>query len=193
MKQLSKKLSRSNGILCKLIHFVPKQTLISVYYSIFYSHLLYGCSVWTLTTLNHLKSITILQKICVRILNFSLFNSHTNELFADNNILKFKDIIQIEQIKLVFEFKNKNLPTELLDLFNLNSNVHSHFTRNVANEGLHVPQIYSTNFVEKSLRYSAVITWNDFVKHHNEINNIKTIGVLKKYLKNKFLSAYKVI
>ena len=183
MKQLSKNLSRSNGILCKLRHFVPKKTLISVYYSIFYSHLLYGCSVWTLTTLNNLKSITILQKRCVRILNFSLFNSHTNELFADNNILKFKDVIQIEQIKLVFEFNNKNLPIELVDLFNLNSNVHSHFTRNVANEGLRVPQIYSTNFGEKSLRYSAAITWNDFVKHHNEINNIKTIGVLKKISK----------
>ena len=124
-------------------------------------------------------------------MNFSLFNSHTNELFADNNILKFKDIIQIEQIKLVFEFKNKNVPIQLLDIFNFNSNVHSHFTRIVANEGLRVLQIYSTNFVDKSLRCSAAITWNDFVKHHNEINNIKTIGVLKKYLKNKFLSAYK--
>ena len=65
--ELSKKLSRYNAILCKLRHFVPKKNLISVYYSIFYSHLLYGCSVWTLTTLNNLKSIMILQKRCVRI------------------------------------------------------------------------------------------------------------------------------
>ena len=45
VKQLSKKLSGSNGILCKLRHFVPEKTLISVYYSIFYSHLSHGCSV----------------------------------------------------------------------------------------------------------------------------------------------------
>ena len=62
VKQLNKKLSISNGILCKLRHFVPEKTLISVYYSISYSHLLNACSVWTLTTLNNLKSITILQK-----------------------------------------------------------------------------------------------------------------------------------
>ena len=38
--QLSKKLSRVNGILSKLRHFAPKQTLVSVYYSIFHTHLL---------------------------------------------------------------------------------------------------------------------------------------------------------
>ena len=57
VNQLSKKLSRSNGILCKLRHFVSKKTIISVYYAIFYSHLLYGCPVWSLTTENILKSI----------------------------------------------------------------------------------------------------------------------------------------
>ena len=71
--------------------------------------------------------------------------------------------------------------------------MHSHFTRNVANESFHVPQIYSADFGEKSLKYSASITWNDFVKHHNETNHIKTIEVLKKYLKIYFLSVYKVI
>ena len=47
--QLSKKLSRTNGILCKLRHLTPKSTLISIYYSQFYSYLTYGCSVWSLT------------------------------------------------------------------------------------------------------------------------------------------------
>ena len=35
--QLSNKLSRANGILCKLRHFTTKETLLSVY-AIFYSH-----------------------------------------------------------------------------------------------------------------------------------------------------------
>ena len=35
------------------------------------------------------------------------------------------DLIQIEPIKLVFEFKNMKLPMELLNLYSLNSNVHS--------------------------------------------------------------------
>ena len=62
INQLSKKLSRANDILSKLRHFVTKQTLISVYYSLFYSHLLYGCPVWSLTKNENFHSITILQK-----------------------------------------------------------------------------------------------------------------------------------
>ena len=42
INQLSKKLSKANCILSKFRHFVTKQTLISVYYSLFYSHLPYG-------------------------------------------------------------------------------------------------------------------------------------------------------
>ena len=191
IKHLSNQLSRSNGILCKLRHFVPKKTLISVYYSIFYSHMLYGCPIWSLTSLNNLNSITVLQKRCIRIMNFAPFNSHSNDLFAENNILKFNDIIQIEQLKLVYDFKNKNLPDELLTLFNLNSDIHSHFTRNAANVGLHVPQINSTNFGERSLKYTASINWNNFVKYHKEIIDFKSIRSLKKYLNNYFLSLYK--
>ena len=125
-------------------------------------------------------------------MNFAPFNSHTNDLFADNNILKFKDIIQMEQIKIVYEFKNKNLPVELHNLFRLNSDVHSHFTRNVANEGLHIPIIYITNFGEKSLKYSAAVIWNRFNEQHKDIINFKSIGALRDYLKNFFLSVYKI-
>ena len=39
INQLSKKLSRSNGIHPKLRHVVPQKTIISVYYALFYPHL----------------------------------------------------------------------------------------------------------------------------------------------------------
>ena len=48
--QLSKKLSRANGVLYKLRNDVPKETIISVYYSIFYSHVTYAIQVWSLST-----------------------------------------------------------------------------------------------------------------------------------------------
>ena len=45
--------------------------------------------------------------------------------------------------------KIKSLLVDLLHLFKLNSDVHSHLTSNVANKGLHIPQIYTTSFGEK--------------------------------------------
>ena len=63
ISQLSNKLSRSNGVMYKLRKYIPKQTLLSVYYSIFYySHLTYACQVWSLTTQHNIDTIKILQK-----------------------------------------------------------------------------------------------------------------------------------
>ena len=62
----------------------------------------------------------------------------------------------MEQLKLVFQFKHKMLPTDLLNLFELNSVVRSsHSTRNVCNEGLFIPRIFTTSFGITSLRYAA--------------------------------------
>ena len=51
IKEMNAKLSRTNGILSKLRHYVPKKnTMLSVYYALFYSHMTYGSIVWSLTT-----------------------------------------------------------------------------------------------------------------------------------------------
>ena len=78
IKNLSKKLSRANGVLCKLRSFVPKSTLKSVYYAIFHSQASYGCLMWSLTTAKNVNCIKVLQKKCLRIMNFSAYNSHTS-------------------------------------------------------------------------------------------------------------------
>ena len=45
---------------------------------------------------------------------------------------------------------------------------YSHFTRNVSKGGIFIPQIKTTHFGIKSLRYSAAVLWNNFIKA-NEI------------------------
>ena len=60
--ELSKKLSRANGILSKLRYNAPFPICLQVYYSIFYSHLIYGCNLWGLTTDENIEKIEILQK-----------------------------------------------------------------------------------------------------------------------------------
>ena len=69
--QLSKKLSRANGIISKLRHYAPTEVCLQVYYSIFYSHLIYGCNIWGLTSENNLHKIEVLQNKCMRIITFS--------------------------------------------------------------------------------------------------------------------------
>ena len=79
--------------------------------------------VWTLTKKMNIGLISIIQRKCLRIINFAPFNSHTNDMFATDKILKFEDIISFEQLKVVFDFINNKLPDELNNLFQLNCEV----------------------------------------------------------------------
>ena len=79
INQLGEKLSRSNGILYKLKQYCPINILRSLYYTIFYSHMLYACPIWSLTINKNLMKISILQNKCIRIMNSASYNSHTNE------------------------------------------------------------------------------------------------------------------
>ena len=74
------------------------------------------------------------------------------------------------------------LPTDILNLFKLNSVVSS--------QCLFVPRIYTTCYGNKSLRYSAPLLWNNFLKGNSEINTINKLDTFKIYLKNFFLKSY---
>ena len=190
IKQLSLKLSRANGIISKLRHYAPTETILSVYYAIFYSHLSYGCSVWSLTTNYNLDKINILQNKCIRIINFAPFNSHTIKLFANNKLLKLEDIITSTLLKLVFEFKNITLPLELMSLFQHAKDIHNYGTRRALNDALFVPRIVSTNHGIRSLKYSAPLIWNEFSRSYPDICHFKHSRGLLSFLKNHFISMY---
>ena len=81
VQQLSKKLSRANGILSKLRYSSPIGVRLLVYYAIFYSHLIYGCNLWGFTSEENIKKIEVLQKKCLRIMTFSDFDCHSNPLY----------------------------------------------------------------------------------------------------------------
>ena len=164
IKQLSNKLSRAIGILSKLRHYAPINICLQVYYAIFYSHLIYGCNIWGLTSEENIKTLEILQKKCLRILTFSDFNSHTNILFIKFKLLKIREIIKAQQLKLMFEFYNKLLPTDLLNLFRFNTDVHNYLTISASKPLLHIPRIYTVSFGNKSIKYHGPILWNDIVK-----------------------------
>ena len=46
----------------------------------------------------------------------------------------------------------------------------------IYNEGLFIPRIYTTGYGNKSLRYSAPLLWNNFLKNNSEINTINKLS-----------------
>ena len=69
--ELSRKLASSVGIFYKLRHYVPLDTLISIYYALFYPFLTYDIVVWGATYENLLKPVLTAQKKVIRAITFS--------------------------------------------------------------------------------------------------------------------------
>ena len=90
VKELSKKLSRANGILSKLRYNVSLETCIQVYYAIFFSYLIIGCNVWGFTSEKNIKDIQVLQNTCARIMTSASFNSNTDQSFINLGLLKVR-------------------------------------------------------------------------------------------------------
>ena len=173
INELSKKLSRANGILSKLRYNAPREICLQVYYAIFYSHQTYGCNVWGLSTNENIDKIEKLQKKCVRILTFSPHNSHTNQLFIDLKLIKVKDLIKFNQLKLVYDFYEKNLPIDLMTLFQPSTEVHTtNMQLNSAIKSLiHIPSINTSSYGINSIKYHCAKLWNEFFKTGIAINS----------------------
>ena len=95
LTSLEKKLSRSIGLLSKIRHYVPKFLLKTIYYSIFNSHLIYGCEVWGQNQNNVLvQRLQKLQEKAVFLINFETNPNVAGQLLKHSSILKLTDFVK---------------------------------------------------------------------------------------------------
>ena len=48
--------------------------------------------------------------MCIRIINFCDFNSHTDPLFSELKLLKVNDIFLLSKLYFMFDFMKENIP-----------------------------------------------------------------------------------
>ena len=188
IKNICQKISKANGVIAKIRHVVPLNITKSVYYSLFYSHVTYGCLVWSYSTKRNLDKIVKLQKKCTRIITFSEYQAHTNPLFNALKFLKFEDIVSFEILKFMFDVKNKQTPKVITKFFHSNMSVHDHFTR--ANQNFHIRSVNSSQYGLRSLRTHGVSLWNNFVSNHQTIANISFRNPFTSKVKEILLIKY---
>lgn len=115
---VSSKLRKANGALSKLRHVMPKESFVSVYYSIFQSRISYACQIWAQReTPTTTKRIFLLQKRAVRILSNANFVAHTTPLFLDLRILKLFDHVKYLNTLFVYNLLKGKLPLALHNTF----------------------------------------------------------------------------
>ena len=70
-----------------------------------------------------------LQKRAVRIISCSKYNSHTDPLFKNFNLLKLKDLFELNVLKLYYKYKKNILPFYISNIFSDFSVGHSYNLR----------------------------------------------------------------
>ena len=183
---LTKKLSRAVGILCKLQSFLIKTTLLSLYYALFYPHIQHGLLAWSATYKFYYNKISILQNKAVKIVGSGEWNDKATLFYANLNILKFSDLVQLHKAIFVFIFKSNKLPNTFKNYFKAACNIHGKNTRSSSLNNFFLP-FYRTNKLQKSIKFQGSKVWNSI---ETSIKQCKSPKIFKKKLKCFLMKSY---
>ena len=188
---LATKLSRANGMLMKVRHYVSRNTLHSIYFGIFHSLLTYGVQIWGQIKNKHFHRVQLLQNKAIRTINFANFRASVNPLYKDSNILKLSDIINLQNFLFVRDDLKGELPNALTDTFKLVSNVHNYNTRSASQSKVTMPSVRTTIYGIRSITYQSGAIWNYLVTKLRDSNiQGKSKSGCKNSIRKFFLRSY---
>ena len=109
--KLSKKLSRAMGMLYQMRNLFNIETMKSIYFSLFDSHLIYGISVWGLAKTSLTNNFFKLQKRAIRIISKSDYLAHTDPLFKKLSILESHDQYLLNLSSMMWDYDHLKVLT----------------------------------------------------------------------------------
>ena len=107
INMVTNKLSKVIGILNRLKHVYPQNALLSIYHSLFATHLNYGLLLWG----THVNRVSKLQKKAVRIMSNSEYLAHSEPLFKTLKLLKIEDLYKLKLMKFYYNLSYNLLPS----------------------------------------------------------------------------------
>ena len=138
-------------------------------------------------------------------MKFAPFNSNTDQAFIDLRLLKVREVIKTNQLKVVYDFYQEILSDDLMSLFILSSNIHS--TNQALNTSIdnliRIPSFDTVSYGRNSIKFHCAQLWNNmfptgFIQIDADrtkdvhLTKINSIHYFKKVLKRHFLFKYSV-
>ena len=171
------KLSKSIAILYKVNRVLSTNCKLQLYKSFIQPHLIYCNIVWCSIHKTTLKPLTVLQKRALKLaLNLPILTPSV-DVFCKS---KVHDLIKINNTQVaifMFKYTNNLLPKGFSGKYDINANVHSHYTR--ASGLYHVPMI-RLNRSKFAMDYKGVSLWNSLPAN---VRNISTLSLFKTTIK----------
>ncbi len=184
VEYIAGKLSRTNGILNKIKHYLPLHVKMALYNSLFVPHINYGILLWG----NDSERIHKLQKRAIRIVTLNKYNSHTEPIFKELKLLKVMDIYKLNVLKFYHKYVNQKLPHYLQMLpLQPNNNIHSHYTRN--HDNLHIRRV-NHEFAKQCIRFNIPLLINCTQPTIKDKLHTHSLQGFSKYVKNIYINQY---
>ena len=185
IENLSLQLSKSCNTFFYLRDFMTNDTLTMLYYSLVYSHLIYGITAWGTAHQHKLREIEVkLNNIVCTITKNKKF-SHITFFYKKINFLKLKDVCKLELANFIHKLFHNKLPNVFKIKFMKLINIHSHEIRKSNQSNYFLSRVNKITCQHK-LNYRGVTLWNEI---KDELNN-KSFHQFKKQIKNLLIYTY---
>ena len=179
LNKIACNISKKVGIILKLSHLISCDILLSIYNSLILPHITYGILAWSYES----DIMFGLQKKAVRATTCAKYTAHTDPIFQKLNLLKLKDMHQIQQLKLYFKLNQNHLPEYFNTILTLKAcDVHNHLTRNRSDLFININHTFAENALLKTV---------DSVPASIRLKvNIHSLQGFSGYCKSNFISKY---
>ena len=170
------------GILNRLKYVLPLEIKKLLYNSLILSHINYCIMAWGYKGNRLIK----IQKRAVRIITLSGYNSHTEPLFKQLNLLKIEDQLKLQELKFYFKYIHRHLPVNLLN-WQITPNVNM----TLGSLKIYILLELNVNLQKKILKYNLPFIINntsDIVKEKIYTHSLRGFTI---YAKNFLLQTYK--
>ena len=159
-------------------------------YSIFNSHLIYDCQVWSQSE-NCLKKLSSLQNKAIRIINFKQQDLPVNKLYNANGILKIQDHIHLINFVFVEDVLSNESLEAFSNFFTKSDDFHDHMTRHSSRHSVIMEHSNTLSYGSFSIRNKPASWWN--LLQSKVITDVTSEphNKAKKMLNLYFINSYK--
>ena len=153
---LCSKLSKINGIIYQVRKKLSHGALMSIYYSLCYSLISYGITIWGGTYATYVNKVYLIQKQLIRTISFSNKFSLMTPIFNNWKILKLNNVYRLFICILGFKVVYINYSADIFRIIN-----HNQGTRG-AGLLLTIPNSQNCSLLSRSVLCNLPRAWNEF-------------------------------
>ena len=172
INEICNKLKRLFHIFYNIRNFLSKDNIKTIYYTLIYSRIKYGISLYSQAGSTKLKRIQTLQNCLLKVLTKNTYRFSTNELHNSLDLLKVNDIAEQEIVTFVHNYFSNRLPPVFNGYFATLLSQHGRNTRN----GSKLIRIidHKTDIAASSTKILGAKLWNKLDNSLKIIPNVKT-------------------